>query len=77
MAENDTTHQEHLRQVTRGQFVAQPLERHEGNDVSGILVPVQKATAAHNELPAAVATAEPAAAVSRMLRFGPRPPLTR
>jgi len=42
-----TRDQEHLRRVTQGQLAAQAPEHHEGNDVTGILDPVQQADTLH------------------------------
>jgi len=67
MAEDDPTLDEHLGQVAQSQPVAQPLEDHEGDDVGGVLRPVQQATAALIELPVAVAAAEPAVTLGRAL----------
>ena len=49
-AEHDATDQEHLRQVVQGQFVVQPPENHEGNNVRRILGAVQRASAPLIEL---------------------------
>jgi hypothetical protein len=56
-----------LRQVTEAQLATQAPEHHEGDDVAGILGPVQQAGAALIELLAAGATAEPAIALSGKL----------
>jgi hypothetical protein len=63
VAEHNAADQEHLRPVTQGELVAQAPEHHEGNDVGGILGPVQHAAAALVELLAADATAEPTVAL--------------
>ena len=67
VTEHDTADQEHFRQVTTGKLMAQAPEHHEGDDVGGILRPVQRAGAALVELLAAVATAEPALTLRRAL----------
>jgi hypothetical protein len=59
MAESDATDQEHLRQIAQGKFVSQTPEHHEGDNVAGVLRPVQNASTPLVELLAAGATAEP------------------
>jgi hypothetical protein len=58
MAEHDAADQEHLRQITQGKLIAQAPEHHEGDDVAGVLCPVQRAGTPLVELLAARATAE-------------------
>src|ERR1700741_4032034 len=43
MAEDDAADQEHLRKIAQGKLIAQAPEHHEGDDVAGILRPVQNA----------------------------------
>ena len=57
MTEHDAADQKHLRQIAQAEFVAQPPEHHERDDVGGVLRPVQQALTALIELFAAVATA--------------------
>src|ERR1700710_921251 len=61
---NDAAHQEHLRQIAQAEFVAQPPEHHERDDIRRVLRPVQQALAALVELLAAVATAKSPVALS-------------
>jgi hypothetical protein len=67
MAEHDAADQEHLRQIAQGELVSQTPEHNEGDDVTGILRPVQRAGTPLVELLAARATAEPAVALSGAL----------
>jgi hypothetical protein len=62
MTEHDAADQEHLRQIAQAEFVAQPPEHHERDDVGRVLRPVQQALTALVELFAAVATAKSAVA---------------
>jgi hypothetical protein len=63
MAKHHATQGEHLGQVAQAQFVAQPPEYHEGDDVGRILGPVQHRAGSLVELLAARAAAEPAVAL--------------
>src|SRR6202041_1465341 len=67
VAEHDAADQEHLGQVTQGKLIAQAPKHHEGDDVTGVLRPVQNAGTPLIELLAASATAEPAVTLSRAL----------
>src|SRR4051812_43603948 len=67
IAEHDAAHSEHLGQIPQGQFVAQAPEHHEGDDIGGILGPVQHTAAALVELLAARTAAEPAVALGGAL----------
>ena len=64
MAEHDAADQEHLRQIAQAEFIAQPPEHNERDDVGRVLRPVQQALTALVELFAAVATAKSAVALS-------------
>ena len=64
VTEHDAADQEHLRQVAQAEFIAQPPEHHERDDVGRILGPVQQAPAALIELLAASATAKSAVTLS-------------
>jgi hypothetical protein len=64
VAEHDAADQEHLRQITQAKLIAQTPEHHEGDDVAGILRPVQRASTPLVELFAAGATAEAAVTLS-------------
>ena len=81
MTEHDAAYQEHLRKVAQAEFVAQPPEHHERDDVRRILRPVQQALAALVELFAAGATAKSAVTLSGNLewyaRSVPRRPSSR
>src|SRR5271155_3330326 len=68
VTEHDTADEEHLRQVTQGQPIAQTPEHHEGDDVARVLGPVQHPGAALVELLTAFTTAEPAVTLGRALR---------
>ncbi len=50
MAEHDAAVEEHLAKVAQGQAVAQPPQHHEGDDVGGVLRPVEHPGAALVEL---------------------------
>src|ERR1700722_15226017 len=67
VAEHDAADQEHLGQITQGKLIAQAPKYHEGDDVTGVLRPVQNAGTPLIELLAASATAEPAVTLSRAL----------
>jgi hypothetical protein len=67
VTEHDAADQEHLRQVAQAEFVAQPPEHHESDDVRRILGPVQQALTALIELFAAGTTAKSAVALSGRL----------
>src|ERR1700722_2179085 len=67
VAEHDAADQEHLGQITQGKLIAQAPKHHEGDDVTGVLRPVQNAGTPLIELLAASATAEPAVTLSRAL----------
>jgi hypothetical protein len=67
MAENDAAEQEHLWQIAQGEFVSQTPEHHEGDNVAGVLRPVQNAGTPLVELLAAGAAAEPAVTLGRAL----------
>jgi hypothetical protein len=67
MAEDDAADQEHLGQITQGKLIAQAPEHHEGDDVAGILRPVQRASTPLVELLASSATAKPAVTLSGAL----------
>src|SRR5580692_3044419 len=69
MAEHDAADQEHLRQIAQGKLVAQAPKHHEGDDVAGVLRPVQRAITPLVELLAASATAEPAVTLSALVPF--------
>src|SRR3954463_4563371 len=68
MAEHDAAHSEHLGQIAQAQLVAQAPEHHEGDDIGGVLRPVQQGAPALVELLAARAAAEPAIALGGALR---------
>src|SRR3954454_13723320 len=68
IAEHDAAHGEHLGQIAQAQLVAQAPEHHEGDDVGGILGPVQQSVGALVELLAARTAAEPAIALGGALR---------
>src|ERR1700710_1178511 len=63
MAEHDAADQEHVRQIAQAEFVAQPPEHNERDDVRRVLRPVQQALTALVELLAAVAAAKSAVAL--------------
>src|SRR4051794_9647439 len=67
VAEHDAAHGKHLGQVAQAQLVAQAPEHHEGDDVGGILGPVQQSVGALVELLAARTAAEPAVALGGAL----------
>jgi len=46
VAEHDAAHGKHLGQVAQAQFVAQTPEHHEGDDIGGVLRPVQQGAVA-------------------------------
>jgi putative transcriptional regulator len=71
VTEHDAADQEHLRQVAQAEFVAQPPEYHERDDVRRVLRPVQQALTALVELLAAVAAAKSAVA-ARSARSVPK-----
>jgi hypothetical protein len=71
MAENDAADQEHLWQIAQGEFVSQTPEHHEGDNIAGVLRPVQNAGTPLVELLAAGAAAEPA--VTRGSALAPFP----
>ena len=89
MAEHDAAHGEHLGQIAQAQLVAQAPEHHEGDDIGGILGPVQQGAGALVELLATGPAAEPAIALGGALgslRYSfrptfhtphPRPPLAK
>ena len=58
MTELDAAKKEHLGQIAQAEFVAEPPEHHERDDIGGILGPVQNAAGAFIELFAAIAAAE-------------------
>jgi hypothetical protein len=41
VAEYDTADREHLSEITQGKLIAQAPEHHEGDNVAGVLRPVQ------------------------------------
>src|ERR1700722_3431487 len=65
MAELDPTEEENFRQIAKAQLAAEAPEDHEGDDVGGILGPVQDVATSFIELFGAVAAAEPPIAPSR------------
>src|SRR6202030_3986965 len=67
VAECDAADQEHLRQITQGELIAQAPEHHGGDDVAGVLRPVQRAGTPLVELLVASAAAEPAVTLSGAL----------
>jgi hypothetical protein len=71
---DDATDEEHLRQVSQVELVAQTPEHHEGDDIGGILGSVQQAGAAFVELFAAgVASAVTLRGAIRPLRMPDEP----
>ena len=68
IAEYDAAEEEHLRQVSQAEFVAQTPKHHEGDDVGRISGQVRQAAAAFVELFAASAAAEAAIALRGALR---------
>jgi hypothetical protein len=60
MAEHDTADQEHLREITQAQLVAEAPKDHEGNYVAWVLRSVQLAGAALVELSATLPATKPA-----------------
>ena len=67
VAKNDAADEEHLRQVTQCELVAQAPEHNEGDDVAGILRSVQRAGTPLVELPPAGAAAGSAIALDGAL----------
>src|SRR3954470_16859443 len=67
IAEHEAAHGEHLGQVTQDQLVAQAPEHYEGDDIGGVLRPVQQRVEALAELLATGAAAEPAVALGGAL----------
>src|SRR3954447_714085 len=68
VAEHDAADSKHLGQVAQAQFVAQAPEHHEGDDIGGVLGPVQQGARALIELLTARAAAEPTIALGGALR---------
>src|SRR6185437_6884908 len=68
VAEHETADQEHLGQIPQAEFVAEPPEHHEGDDVARVLRPVQQTRAALVKLLRAIEAAETAIALGRALR---------
>src|SRR6516225_1572826 len=76
MAEHDTADQEHLREITQAQLIAEAPKDHEGNYVAWVLRSVQLAGAALVELSAALPATKPTVSLCcpfRPLRHGRRP----
>src|SRR3954469_20062761 len=76
MAEHDAAHGKYLGQTAQAQLVTQAPEHHEGDDIGGILGPVQQGAGALIELLAARTTTEPAVTLGGAvgpLRDGLRP----
>jgi hypothetical protein len=67
VTEHDAADQEHLGQITQGKLIAQAPKRHEGDDVTGVLRPVQNAGTPLIELLGAGAATEPAVTLSSAL----------
>ena len=67
VAEYDAADQEHLRQIAQGKLAAQAPEHHEGDDVAGVLRPIQNAGTSLVELLAAGTAAEPTVTLSGAL----------
>jgi hypothetical protein len=68
IAEDEPAGQEHLGQIPQAQFVTQPPEHYESDDIARILRTVKQAAAAFVELLAAVPAPEPTIALRSPLR---------